>query len=216
MTTAREESAHLADLLRREHHARGDFLLALAAFDREQRWAKLGYSGLFSFLTRELRLSNGAAQNRKTAAELIQRFPGVEAALRSGELCLSSVCELAKVITPENAADLLPRFFGKSARDAAFLSASIRPVENPPERFLVTPVRGTSTPAPVGAGLELHTYEVPAPEVPTAAAAPVLPPSARPTIKPLDGARARMNITVPRRLLEKLAAARDALSHSHP
>jgi hypothetical protein len=141
MTTAREDTTRLAELLRCEHGALGDFLVALSRFDKERRWAELGYSGLFSFLTRELRLSNGAAQNRKTAAELIQRFPQVEEALRKGELCLSSVNELAKVITPENAVDLLPRFYGKSARDAAFIAASIRPVENPPERFLVTPLR---------------------------------------------------------------------------
>jgi hypothetical protein len=217
MTTAREDTVRLAELLRREHNALGDFLVALSVFDRERRWSELGYSGLFSFLTRELRLSNGAAQNRKTAAELIQRFPDVGAALRNGDLCLSSVNELAKVITAENAADLLPRFYGKSARDAAFLAAAIRPVENPPERFLVTPVRVSATPAVPASperGLELHTYEVPA--AATAAPLPVPLPSLRPTITPVDAERARMNITVPRRLLEKLATARDALSHSRP
>jgi hypothetical protein len=35
-------------------------------------------------------------------------------------------------------------------------------------------------------------------------------------VKPLDATRARVNMTVSRRLLDKLAQARDALSHSHP
>ena len=35
MTTAREETARPADLLRREHHALAEFLVALAAFDRD-------------------------------------------------------------------------------------------------------------------------------------------------------------------------------------
>src|SRR5512142_1682210 len=98
MTTAREDTVRLVDLLGREHHAMAEFLVALAAFSAEQRWAELGYRSLFDFLTRELRLSAGAAQYRKTAAELIQRHPEVEAALRDGRLCLSSVISLAKVL----------------------------------------------------------------------------------------------------------------------
>ena len=47
-------------------------------------------------------------------------------------------------------------------------------------------------------------------------AAPALSPIDRPRVKPLDAERARVNMTVSRRLLDKLAQARDALSHSHP
>ncbi len=86
-------------------------------------------TSLFYYLHRELKLSKGAAQNRKTAAELIQAFPEVEAALRRGELCLSTVNELAKVLTPENRADVLPRFFGLSRREAEAVAASLRPAE---------------------------------------------------------------------------------------
>jgi 5-methylcytosine-specific restriction endonuclease McrA len=38
----------------------------------------------------------------------------------------------------------------------------------------------------------------------------------RPSVEPLDGERARLHITVSRRLLAKLDAAKAALSHSHP
>jgi hypothetical protein len=199
MTTAREETTRLADLLRREQHALGDFLVALAAFDRQRRWSALGHKSLFDFLRRELRLSAGAAQYRKTAAELVQKYPEVEAALRDGRLCLSSVIELAKVISPENAAELLPRFFGLSSRDAAFVAASIRPVENPPRRdFVVSPVRSDVATAPaVPAGsLELRAPE-PAPldEADAALSVPRSePPPAvafvRHTVKPLDAQRA--------------------------
>jgi hypothetical protein len=123
MTTAREETTRLANLLSREHHALGAFLVALSAFDRKRQWEELGHPSLFSFLRRELRLSAGAAQYRKTAAELIQQYPEVEAAIRDGRLCLSSVIELGKVMTPENAPEVLPRFFGLSSRDAAFVAA---------------------------------------------------------------------------------------------
>ena len=66
------------------------------------------------------------------------------------------------------------------------------------------------------------SLELRAPEMAQVAAAPLSELAApstvrnRPTIKPLDAERARVNMTVSRRLLDKLAAARDALSHSHP
>ena len=226
MTTAREEATRLADLLRREHHALADFLIALAIFDRERRWEDLDHASLFSFLTRELHLSAGAAQYRKTAVGLVQKYPAIEAALRSGDLCLSSVIELAKVITPENAADILPRFFCLSSRDAAFVAASIRPIEAPRRDFIVTPVRDPVATAlqPAGAPVSANDSQLRAPETqltsvtgPSAARSPAPPPlRERPTIKPLDAERARVNMTVSRRLLDKLAAARDVLSHSHP
>jgi hypothetical protein len=65
-------------------------------------WRELGHASLFSYLRRELGLSAGAAQYRKTAAELIQQYSEVEVALREGRLCLSTVIEVAKVLTPEN------------------------------------------------------------------------------------------------------------------
>ncbi len=89
MTTAREETTRLAGLLRREHHALAEFLVALAVFDRERRWVELGHASLFSFLRRELGLSAGAAQYRKTAADLVQNYPQIQAALGDGRLCLT-------------------------------------------------------------------------------------------------------------------------------
>ena len=101
-TNARDLTVRLVALLRREQGALADFLLALADFDRRRLWLELGHSSLFYFLHRELGLSKGAAFYRKTAAELIQRFPEIVEPLRDGRLCITSVVELAKVITPEN------------------------------------------------------------------------------------------------------------------
>ena len=73
MHDTRAFSNRLAELLRREHHALAEFLVALADFDRARHWLELGYTSCFYFLHRELGLSKGAAFYRKTAAELIQR-----------------------------------------------------------------------------------------------------------------------------------------------
>src|SRR5512135_728990 len=103
LSHARSSTAALADLLRREHAALADFLVALAAFDRAGTYRLLGYASLFDFLHRELHLSRGAAHYRKVAARLVAVFPEVVEPLRDGRLCLSAVLELAKVMTRENA-----------------------------------------------------------------------------------------------------------------
>ncbi|HSN90561.1 MAG TPA: HNH endonuclease [Anaeromyxobacteraceae bacterium] len=203
-----------------------DFLVALAEFDQRRLWVELGHANLFSFLRRELGLSAGAAHYRKTAVALIRRFPEVEPALRGGRLCLSSVIELSKVITPENARGTLPRFFGLSSREAAFVAASIRPVECPPRREVVVRMRAwapASPPAPVPAGPAASLAGAEAPERrPNADGAmpfraPETPaPPAKPALEPLDADLARLHMTVSRRFLDKLQATKEALSHSTP
>jgi hypothetical protein len=129
MSQARESSRILAGLLRSENGAMADFLVALAEFDRQRMWVQLGFSSLFDFLHRELGLSRGSAHYRKVAAQLVQRFPEVVEPLRSGKLCITVVLELAKVITPENRAEVLPKFFGLSKQEAKAVAVEIRPAE---------------------------------------------------------------------------------------
>ena len=221
----RELSNQLADLLRSEREAMADFLLALAAFDAKKLWRELGHTSLFYYLRRELGLSAGAAQHRKTAVELIQQFSAVEAALRQGRLCLSSVCEVAKVVTPENVGEVLPRFFGLSRREAEAVAASIRPAAAIPGREVLTPVR-----APVVEPRDEHRADV---ALPRPAAKEVHPgetgcgtdlalplpraPASRPdSAQPLTAELSRFHITVSRQFVETLERTKDALSHSHP
>src|SRR5690242_10519851 len=141
MHDARDLTTHLAELLHREHAALADFLIALADFDRERRWLELGHTSLFCFLHRELGLSKGAAFYRKTAAELVQRYPEVVEPLRQGQLCITSVVELAKVITPDNRSEILPRFFHASKQEAKAVVAELRPSESASRREVVTVLR---------------------------------------------------------------------------
>jgi hypothetical protein len=117
MHDLRDLTKRLVELLCREHSALADFLVALADFDRERRWLELGHTSLFYFLHRELGLSKGAAFYRKTAAELVQRYPEVVEPLRDGRLCITSVVELSKVITPENRGEVVARFFHASKQE---------------------------------------------------------------------------------------------------
>ncbi len=227
MTSARALSDRLAQLLRLEHVALGDFLVALAAFDRERRWVELGHSSLFYFLHRELGLSAGAAQYRKTAAELIQRYPQLEEPLRDGRLCLMSVCELARVLTQENLDEVLPRFFHRSRREAREIAVEIRP-EVAPRREIVaavpraTPFQLVEMGCPGGS----PTANPTATAMPTTTATGTLMPIAtgipaatrpvRDAVEPVTADLRRLHVTVSRRLLAKLEAARDGLSHSLP
>ena len=230
MTKARELTHHLASLLRNEHGAMADFLLALADFDRQKLWRDVGHTSLFYFLRGELKLSAGAAQNRKTAAELVQKFSEVEAALRQGHLCLSTVNEVAKVLTPENTHEVLPRFFGLSRREAEEVAVSLRPVEVVPVREVVTalrpaaPVAGAVSAAthPMAAGREVapaqafHLAEIATPVAVTAPVAQLIHDPPRDSVEPLDAELSRLHVTVSRRFLEKLEAAKDALGHACP
>jgi len=231
ITNARALSSRLADLLRAEQVAMADFLLALADFDRRRLWVDLGYASLFAYLHRELGLSRSAAHYRKTAVELILRFPPVEAAFRSGRLCLTTSFELARVLTPENLDEVLPRFFGLSRREAMEVAASIVPAETVPERTVVRPVR-ESVPGSALAALAVERREAataaavaparaPGAEclpVGTSSPAPSHPvePPARVEVRPLDAERSRIHLTVDRGFHSRLEEARDALSHAHP
>jgi hypothetical protein len=224
MTTARQSAAQLADLFQRERTAMADFMLALADFDRERRWLDLGYSSLFHFLHRELGMSKGAAFYRKTAAELVQRFPEVVEPLRDGRLCITTVIELAKVMTAENRHEVLPRFFHRSKSEAKAVSAALAPEEAPARREVVTQVklmrleeqRRPSTVQPVEL-VKPDSRGTTTAEAEAVAHAPLSAPRpARDGAEPLTAELHRLHVTVSSRFLEKLEAARAALSHTHP
>jgi hypothetical protein len=146
MTTARELTAEMSSMLSSERGALADFLLAFADFHAKKRWRELGYGAAFPYLRGEFKLCAGAAFNRIVAAELVQRFPEIAAAVRSGQLSFSTVHEVAKVLTSENKDELLPRFFGLSRREAAQVAVAVRPAEVVPVRDVVTAIRPRSPP----------------------------------------------------------------------
>jgi hypothetical protein len=161
------------------------------------------------------------------------------------------VAELAKVLTPENRAEVLPRFFHASKQEAKAVAAEISPRQGAPHRMVVTAVAPVlharqAAAAPVrlpppdtaaltaGASPVLALDQNPfrlgeAPAAKGSAAAPlpsIVPPTPLPaivppapprtTIEPLTADLRRLHVTVSKRFMEKLEAARDALSHSHP
>jgi hypothetical protein len=219
MNDARESSRILAGLLRSERGAMADFLVALAEFDRQRLWVQLGFSNLFEYLHRELGLSRGSAHYRKVAAQLVQRFPEVVEPLRSGKLCITVVLELAKVITPENRAEVLPRFFHRSKQEAKAVAVEIRPAEVVPRKEMVTalplvsrtPAGGVQLVEPVQL-VEREVAKLPKESAPLT----FVPAERRVSIEPLTSDLRRLHMTVSKQFLEKLEAARKGQGHAQP
>jgi hypothetical protein len=207
-----------------------DFLVALAEFDRRRGWEALGHANLFAFLHVELRLSNSAAYYRQGAARLLQRFPQLIEPLGDGRLCLSTTGELAKVLTEENQAEVAPRFFGLSAREAQEVVAELQPRQVPATRMVVTrlvpqtvaPSTITNQPQPLLAlipEVPRHPDVAPPTQLPTSgvdfggSARSVTP---RDDVEPLTADLRRLHVTVSLQFLRDLEAARGGLSHAIP
>ena len=238
LNEARKLRDALAALLRKEQAAMADFLVALADFDRRRGWEALGHASLFAFLHVELRLSKSAAFYRRSAAELLQDFPEVVEPLREGQLCLSTIAELAKVLTRENREVVTPRFFGLSAREAQELVAELQPREVPSTRMVVTRVLDRSAPPPATFSQTLPTFAFVPESVSASAAAAAAHPTEVPLsrvltsdfanggggrlhtkrdeIEPLTVDLRRLHITVSRQFLRELETAKDGLSHAIP
>jgi hypothetical protein len=229
MDTARALTDKLIALLSREHDALAEFLVALAAFDRDRLWVELGYASLFDFLHRELRLSRSAAHYRKVAAQLIQQVPAVVEPLRQGLLCMTSIVEAARVVTAENCETVLPQFFGLCRSQALEVVAALQAHPAPPTRTVVTVPRAASPAAAAREAASAPSLPVSRPpeeatsrpgdsphEFADREYAPTSAPPPPLEVVPLSAEKRRVHITLSKRFLDKLAAATDALSHARP
>jgi hypothetical protein len=149
----------------------------------------------------------------------VQRSPDVIDPLRDGRLCLTAIVELAKVITPENRAEVLPRFFHCSKREAKAVSAALAPHEAPPRRdagtaiavracgappvqpseALALPVRAETESQAVRPGEPISHESVTAP----ADVLPPFPPPRRDAAEPLTADLCRLHVTVSKRFPRK-------------
>ena len=227
---ARQLRDALKVLLRTEQSATADFLVALADFDRRRGWEALGHANLFAFIGSELGLSPAPTYWRQEAARLLQRFPNLVEPLRQGKLCLTTMAELARVLTEENRAAVLPRFLGISSREAKEIVAELQPREAPATRTVVTRLPGEALVSTSKAGDVLSPSASAVEALPNPNGAPpsqlwapkvdfggVAPPVARrDEVEPLTADRSRLHVNVSRQFTRKLEAARTGLGHAIP
>ena len=220
---ARRILHHHTDLLRTERSCVADLLLSIAEFEERGLHRALGHATLFDYLHRSLSMSKGMAHYRMVGARLIRRFAEVEGPVRDGRLCLTTVVELARVMTEENRSEVLPRFFGLSRQEARQVAVELDPVAVVPRRTIV------STPVPVTVGVEVQDRpsgpgstvepELTRPEGMKSAcdARPdPLPGTVRSMVVPMTATESRLHITVSREFLALLRRAKAGESHRNP
>ncbi|MCA9727563.1 MAG: HNH endonuclease [Candidatus Eisenbacteria bacterium] len=82
------------------------------------------YSSLFSYCTDQLGYSRSAAARRIRAARVLRDHPAAAERLADGSLNLTTVCLLSRVLTQQNAGDLLAAASGKSEAEVEVLVAA--------------------------------------------------------------------------------------------
>lgn len=199
----------------------------LAEMERRQLHLGAGYPSLFAYCTAVLRLSEYEAYGRVQAARAIRSFPRVLDMLGEGSLTLTTAQLLARNLTRENQAELLPAAAGKSKWQVQELLARHVPMPDapptvrklPPPRVPVATDAADPPPPPAGSPAEPRAGPpVPCPTVP----APVVagwalpPPRYRPAVTPLAPERYQITFTASAHTREKLRCAQDLLRHAVP
>ncbi len=176
----------LHHLVGEERNVRVDFLLHLDEFDRRRAYLEEGYASLWDYLQQVLHLREGAAWRRLAAMRVLRSFPRMEAPLRDGRLCLTTLALLGQVLTDENAEDLLRRAAYRSKAEVDSLVASLRPRPAPADgvRRLAEPRKGPSEPTAAPAAAPVGS----APPVAFATAVPAAPCGGKDPVSPGTGA----------------------------
>jgi hypothetical protein len=212
--------ARLGQLLCQERHLLVDFLVHLAEFDRRKLYLDLGYSSLFVYCTEQLHLAKASAFRRTTAARLLRQFPPIAEHLRSGRLCLRTVCLLKDVLTADKHVELLERASGRTEEEVQVLVATLRPQPALADSIRKLPApRLSAAMAPPELGCEAEGP----PAVDTGSRrepAPTPPPQASPRkpdqLKPLSAELHVVRLTVGSEFIQQLEQVKQALSHKVP
>jgi len=125
-------------------------------------------------------------------------------ASRDGRVCITTMASLARVLTPENRATVLPRFFHLSRQEAKVIAAELLPVANPPRRTVITTVHAASVArAPETTSQTVFLGEPNGPERSPAAASAIPPdpllasdPAPAMRVEPLTATVRRVHLTV--------------------
>ncbi len=119
-------AVRLRELAGEERNVQVDFLLHLDEFDRRRAFVEAGHASLWAYCLKVLHLREGATGRRIQAMRVLRRFPSLEAPLRDGRVCLSTVALLGQVLTDENADDLVARAAYRTRAEVEHLVVSIQ------------------------------------------------------------------------------------------
>jgi 5-methylcytosine-specific restriction endonuclease McrA len=201
----------LGALAARERDATVELVAHLAALDaRPPLYAAEGYSSVFTYCTRALRLSEDAACNRVAAARACQRFPVILDLLAAGSLTLTAVRLLARHLTPENHEAVLDRARGRSVREIEALAAHLAPRPDVPSTVRKLPSPAPSPPPlPMPAAAALPSEAPPPLHAPAQAAE-------RPLVQATAPERYRVQFTIRQETHDKLRRLQALLRREVP
>ncbi len=132
-------------LVAREREATASLVEALREVDQRRLFLSEGFSCMFDYCTRGLRLSEPAAYKRIEVARVSRACPQVLSALMQGELSLSTAVLIAPHLTPDNpgeVAELIAAASFKSKREVERVLAERFPKPDVPDVVRKQPVRG--------------------------------------------------------------------------
>ena len=208
--------ADVSTVAGQERETTARLILLLSEIDSRRLYLGEGYSSLFTFCTRRLRLSEHAAYGRIEAARAARRFPVIVELLTDGAITLTTVCLLASHLTAGNSVEVLKKARHKSKREVEQLIAAMRPMPlvpslvrrlaNPQSAAVAPPAPSTDTSAaasPISNG-------VPLPD------APARSQPAPGIISPLSPERYKVQLTIDRATHDKLRRVQDLLRHVVP
>jgi hypothetical protein len=192
--------AGVHELTCRERVATVTLIAALAELDSRRLYLGEGYSSLFTYCTQALHLSEHAAYGRIEAARAARRFPGILELLAEGAVTLTTICLLARHLTPDNYRAMLDAARHQTKREVEHQIAALHPLP-----AVASSVRKLSVP---------QTRFLPATaDRPVATEVPLPAPATRrvEVITPLAPERYKLQFTVSRTTHDKLRQAQDLL-----
>ena len=134
--------AGLSLLVQQSNALTAQVLAHLVELDERLLHLKLGFSSLFAYCVEGLRMSEGTAGRRVTAARVCRRFPDAFERVARGELHLCALCALAPHLNEQNAAEWFEACKGKTRRQIEELLAARFPRPDVREQIRRLPARG--------------------------------------------------------------------------
>ena len=204
----------------RERGATAELIALLIEMDTRRLYLAEGYSSLFVYCTKCLRLSEHAAYGRIEAARAARKFPIVLELLTDGSITLTTVCLLATHLTVENYQQLLIAARGKTKREVEQQIAALVPKPEVPSLMRKLPqskttrgfvaAKSVDTAVPTFRNLASAQNQT----ANIASHGPRHPRAAM--IAPLTPERYKVQITINRDTHDKLRKVQDLLRHVVP
>jgi 5-methylcytosine-specific restriction endonuclease McrA len=144
--------SRLQELTRKERALTLNVLLHLIEIERRRLHLKQAYKSMFDYCTTGLGYSASAASRRIRTARCVARFPEVYELLERNEVNLSTVSQVAAILTPDNKNEILPRICGKSQKDVEAIVAESEPRSALPRDRVRSVLLQTHVPTGVCAG----------------------------------------------------------------